>query len=202
MILYGRDLSPFVRRVAIWCALQDRAIERRKLAATDPVESQEITKVHPGTRVPALVLDDGAVLVESWAICDWLDETAGERRLVPASGRARRDCMQRIAMATAAAEKAVAMVYERNRRPEALHWPDWQARVAGQVRGALAALEAGAPATGFHGGARPDGSDIAIVCALQFVEATNPALLDPGFPRLAALAARAMEIKAFAGTKP
>jgi len=202
MILYGRDLSPYVRRVAIWCALQGREIERRPLAATDPEESKEIAKVHPGTRVPALVLDDGTVLVDSWAICDWLDEEAGDRRLVPASGLARRECLRRIGLATATAEKAVAMVYEKNRRPEALHWADWQARVAGQVRGALGALEAIAPTDGFFGGAAPDGSDIATVCAYQFVEATNPWLLDPGFPRLAALAGRAMEIDAVVQTRP
>ncbi|MDT8344702.1 MAG: glutathione S-transferase family protein [Thermohalobaculum sp.] len=202
MILYGRDLSPYVRRVAIWCALQGRAVERRPLAATDPVESREIAKVHPGTRVPALVLDDGAVLIETSAICDWLDETAGARRLVPAAGLARRDCLQRIALATATAEKAVALVYEKNRRPEALHWADWQARVTGQVRGTLGALEAIAPETGFFGGAAPDGSDIAVVCAYQFAEATNPWLLDAGYPRLAALAERAMAIEAVAATKP
>ena len=32
-----------------------------------------------------LVLDDGTHLIESWAICDWLDETAPSgRRLLPA----------------------------------------------------------------------------------------------------------------------
>ena len=202
MILYGRDLSPYVRRVAIWCALQGHEIERRTLAATDPEESKEIARVHPGTRVPALVLEDGTVLVESFAICDWLDEQAGDGRLIPASGLPRRECLRLMGLAQATAEKAVAMVYEKNRRPEALHWADWQARVAGQVEGTLSALEAEAPEAGFLGGARPNGADIAIVCAFQFVEATNPWLLDPGFPRLAALAVRAMAIEPFAATKP
>ncbi len=203
VILYGRDLSPYARRVAIWARLQGRALERRALAATDPRDAEAIRAVHPGLRVPVLELEDGTRLIESFAICDWLDETAPEgRRLVPASGPARRDGLQRIALAHATTEKIVALVYERNRRPEALHWPEWQERLAGQVRGGFAALEAAAPAAGFFGGAAPDGSDIATVCALQMAEATNPWLLEPGSPRLAALAERAMALPAFAETDP
>jgi glutathione S-transferase len=36
MILYGRNLSPYARRVAIWCALQGRDIERRELMVAGP----------------------------------------------------------------------------------------------------------------------------------------------------------------------
>ncbi len=203
MILYGRDLSPFARRVAIWAALQGRRVERRPLAATDPNDAEAIRAVHPGTRVPVLELEDGARLIDSFAICDWLDETAPEgRRLVPATGTARRDCLQRLAIAHATAEKIVAMVYEKNRRPAEFQWPDWQERLAGQIRGGFAAIEATVPAAAFFGGEAPDGSDIATVCALQMAEATNPWLLEPGYPRLAALAERAMALPAFVETDP
>ncbi|MGF1503293.1 MAG: glutathione S-transferase family protein [Paracoccaceae bacterium] len=203
MILYGRNLSPFVRRVAIWCALQGRSLEHRPLAATDPTDAEAIRAVHPGTRVPALALADGTVLLDTHAICDWLDETAPETRLIPPAGRPRRDCLQRIGLAVATAEKAVALVYERSRRPERYHWPDWIARIEGQIGGGLAALEGGTPAAGgFHGGDRPDGADVAAVTTWQFLEATNPDTLAPGYPRLEALAARAMALPAFAETKP
>ena len=48
----------------------------------------------------------------------------------------------------------------------------------------------------------PDGGDIAAIIAYQFVETTNPWLLEPGYPRLAALAERGMEVGAIAATKP
>ena len=89
MILYGRNLSPFTRRVAIWCAMQGRQIERRELMVAGP-DFDEIKAHSPVVRVPILVLDDGAHLIESFAICDYLDETAPNgTRLVPASGAAR-----------------------------------------------------------------------------------------------------------------
>ncbi|MEM9145164.1 MAG: glutathione S-transferase family protein [Pseudomonadota bacterium] len=192
MILYGRDLSPYARRIDIWCALQGRTLERRKIAPAG--ETWDEVRAHnPVGRVPVLVLDDGTELIETWAICDWLEETAAaERRLIPAEGTARRDCLQRLALAHSVTEKTVAMVYEKNRRPEQYQFPDWQERLVTQVRGGLAAMEAYAPAEGFFGGAQPDGSDVAFVCAYQMVETTNAWMIDPPAPRLSALAERLM----------
>ena len=202
MVLYGRNLSPFTRRVAIWCALQGREIERRELMVAG-ADFEEIKAHNPVARVPILILDDGTHLIESFAICDYLDETApNATRLVPERGAARMACLRRLAVANSTAEKAVAMVYERNRRPEELHWRDWQARVAGQVQGGLAELDRVAPVEDWSSEAGPDGGDIAAIIALQFVETTNPWLLEPGYPRLAALAERGMEIEAIAATRP
>ena len=202
MILYGRNLSPFTRRVAIWCALQGRKVERRELMVAGP-DFEEIKAHNPVARVPILILDDGTHLIETSAICDYLDETAPNgTRLVPSSGAARMECLRRLAVANSTAEKAVAMVYERNRRPEEFHWRDWQARVAGQVQGGLAELDRVVPGEDWSGEAEPDGGDIAAIIAYQFVEATNPWLLKPGYPRLAALAGRGMGVEAIAATKP
>ena len=163
----------------------------------------EIKAHNPVARVPILILNDGTHLIETFAICDYLDETAPNgTRLIPDSGAARMECLRRLAVANSTTEKAVAMVYERNRRPEELHWRDWQARVAGQIQGGLAELDRVVPADGWSGVQGPDGGDLATICAYQFVETTNPWLLDPGYPRLAALAERGMEIEAIAATKP
>ncbi len=202
MILYGRNLSPFARRVAIWCALQGRKVERRELMVAGP-DFEEIKAHNPVVRVPILILDDGTHLIETFAICDYLDETAPNgTRLVPERDVARMACLRRLAVANSTAAKAVALVYERTRRPEEFHWRDWQARVAGQVQGGLAELDRVAPGEGWSGSDGPDGGDIAAIIAFQFVEATNPWLLEPGYPRLAALADRGMGLEPIAATKP
>jgi glutathione S-transferase len=202
MILYGRDLSPFVRRLAVWCALQGREVERRQITVMGE-DFARLKTMNPVARVPVLELEDGARLIDSYAIGDWLDETSPNGvRLVPAGGAARRAALQRLALGAGVAEKAVALVYERNRRPEALHWKEWQQRLVEQVRGGLAALDAAVPEHGWSGGKTPDAGDIAAAIAFQFVEASNPWVLEPGYPRLAAFAARAMEIPGFAETKP
>ena len=202
MILYGRDLSPFVRRIAIWCALQGRAVERRQITVMGE-DFERLKGMNPVARVPVLELDDGTRLIDSYAIGDWLDETSPNGvRLLPPGGVARRDALQRLAVAAGTAEKAVALVYERNRRPQELHWKDWQDRVVGQVRGGLAAMDAAAPEAGFSAGERPDAGDVAAVAGYQFIEAMNPWVLEPGYPRLAALVERAMRLPAVAETKP
>lgn len=202
MLLVGRNLSPYVRRVAIWCAIQGRPLERLELAATDPEAAEKITAFHPGTRVPALRLADGSTLIETSAICDWLDETMPEKRLVPASGPARRECLQRIGLAHATTEKVVSLVYETTRRPEEYHWPYMQERVTGQIRRGLDALDQSAPTTGFFGGDTPDGSDLAVVICYQMAKVTNPFLVEDRFPKLAALAERAMATPGFTETYP
>lgn len=191
MILYGRNLSPFVRRVAIWCAFQQRVIERRHLSVAGD-DFIEIGKHNPVARVPVLVLDDGTRLIETFSICDYLDATAPtDARLIPAAGDARMDCLQRIAVANSTSEKSVAMVYEKNRRPEEYQWPAWQDRLLTQIRGGLAALNTQAAARR-AAGSPPDGGDIATIIACHFAAETNPWLLDPGYEDLLAFADMAL----------
>jgi len=202
LILYGRNLSPFARRVAIWCALQGREVERRKLLVTGP-DFETLKGINPVGRVPALVTDDGVTLIETAAITDWLEDSAPpEARILPATGPARRDALQELAYANGAAEKGVALVYEKNRRPEQFQWPDWRARLEGQITGALRTLEAHAPAEGWLGGGTPGAGDIGFVIAHDFIAATNPYLLEPGYPKLSGLAARANATPAFGDTLP
>ncbi|MEM9784249.1 MAG: glutathione S-transferase family protein [Pseudomonadota bacterium] len=203
MIVYGRNLSPFVRRVVMWLMLQQRAFEQRAVAMTEAADRETLRAVNPVMRVPTVVCDDGAVLTECAAICDWLDETAPAHRLVPASGAARRDCLSRIAIVSAATDKGVALFYEAARRPEAFRWADWMQHLTGQVTGGMGQLEALAPAEGFFGGDRPDGSDLAATCLMDFVPVTSPHLLEGApYPALAALAGRVNALPGLGETRP
>ena len=201
MILYGRNLSPFARRIAIWCALQGREIERRDILVTGD-DFKRLATMNPVARVPVLELDDGTQMIESYAMGDWLDETSPNGvRLIPASGVERREALQHLALASGTAEKAVALVYERNRRPEEFHWKEWQQRLVGQIQGGLSALEARAAEGGWPDGP-PTAGAVSAAIAYQFIEATNPWVLDARYPALAELVEKAMAIPAFAETKP
>src|SRR3954453_10489077 len=70
-------------------------------------EPEQVRVHNPVVRIPALLLDDGDVLVESYAILDEIDQMVGpERVLTPASGRRRREVMKITAIALASMEKA------------------------------------------------------------------------------------------------
>ncbi len=202
MILYGRMLSPFARRVAVWRRLQGGSYENRPLLVTGE-DWEKLREINPMGRVPVVVTADGETLVETSAIIDWLEEDAPAKcRLIPASGRARRDVMQAMAYGNSTVEKGVALVYEKNRRPDEYQWPDWRSRLETQVTSGLQCLEERCPSSGWVGGDRPNGADICFVIAHDFIKATNPYLLDGAYPRLSALATASGEVEAFASTHP
>ena len=138
--LIGHYDSPFVRRVGVSLHILGMPFERQLLSVFSHADA--VRAYNPVGRVPALVLEDGEVLVDSAAILDHLDEVAGpERALMPASGKARRDALQSIVLATGINDKAVAIVYEGRNRGDAAD-AGWIARCRGQQDAALAALEA------------------------------------------------------------
>ena len=78
LTLIGQYDSPFVRRVAV--ALQLLALPYKHLPWSVWADAEEIARYSPLRRVPVLVLEDGSVLVESFAILDALDDRVGEAR--------------------------------------------------------------------------------------------------------------------------
>src|SRR6202140_2812140 len=129
--------SPFVRRVAVSMQLLDIGYEHANWSVGKDFD--RIRQYNPLGRVPTLVLDDGEVLSESAGILDYLDDGVGPTRaLLPAAGRARREALRQIAMATGAAEKGRDQIYEHAfRPPEKGHVP-WLERWGTQLKGAHA----------------------------------------------------------------
>lgn len=209
MILIGQYDSPFVRRVGIALALYGMAYEHWPWSVF--ADGERIAQYNPLRRVPTLVLDDGAVVIESAAILDHLDDLAGpERALIARSGPARRQALKVCALATGLCDKAVSLIYE-----AALHRETsgvWVARCRAQIGAALAMLEAdragqgagqgaaqgAAPGGDWWFGAAPGHADIAVGCALRFLGDAHPGLFAAAdFPALAAHAARCEALAPF-----
>ena len=203
MKLVGRYMSPFTRRVAV--SARTLGVEFEHVDLSTMTDLDEVRRYNPMGRVPTAVLDDGTILVDSAAIVDWLDEqVAPERRLVPASGVARRDVLQLVSWATGAGDKAVVVHYELTRRPEdKIFLPAVEGNVD-QVRAAFGMLEEAAAGGGWLVGDRMTQADIAAVVFLEFCEIVLAGRLDrESYPALGALCARAHgENPAFAGTSP
>ncbi|CAJ0880857.1 glutathione S-transferase [freshwater sediment metagenome] len=88
MLLYDRPNAPNPRRVRIFLAEKGVAVERREidLMALEH-KGAEFAAINPLQCVPALVLDDGAVLTESVAICRYIESLHPEPPLFGRSGR-------------------------------------------------------------------------------------------------------------------
>ena len=203
MILYGRYFSPFTRRVGAWMLLQDRAFDHVSLPPRG-AGSEALAEINPLLRIPALRLDDGIVLIETFAIIDWLEDSAPlHRRLLPGSGADRRRRLQGVALANTLAEKAVALSAERLRRPKELHWADEITRIQQQIAKSLEIMEAHTPEAGFGGpDGGPDGATVAVITAYDFTAKVFPDLVENRYPRLAALSAHANTLPAFESTRP
>lgn len=115
MILVGQYDSPVTRRVAI--ALHHYGIPFTRDTRSIFGDAAAIGGISPLTRIPALVLDDGEVLIDSASILDHLDEQAGDAALIPRSGTQRRRVLQMTALAQGTLEKVAAVVYERHFHP-------------------------------------------------------------------------------------
>ena len=197
MILIGQFDSPFVRRVAIALRLYGLPFAHRPWSTFS--DGDKIAPYNPLRRVPTLVLDGGEALIESAAILDYLDETAGpEKAMLPAKGAERRKQLQTIALASGLGDKAVSLLYERVLRQD----PStvWVARCEAQIAGVLAALEQerASVKTPYFFGQRIGHSDIAVACVLRFAGEAHPNLFGAArYPALAAHAARCEALAPF-----
>ncbi len=204
MLLIGMFDSPFVRRVAITMKLLDLPFEHGNWSVGRDFE--RIRNFNPLGRVPTLVTDDGMSLMESAAILDYLDELAGpERALLPRAGAERRQALNLMAMATGAAEKGVAQVYERVFRPEDKRHQPWVDRCRLQMGAALGEIDRYLGERGVSQwlvGKRMTQADITVVCAFTFLnDALRIAADQVMFQSLATLAARCESLPVFQETR-
>jgi glutathione S-transferase len=197
MLLIGQFDSPFVRRVGVALTLYDMPFEHRPWSVFG--DADKVAAYTPLRRVPALVLDDGEVLVDSASILDALDDMVGvERAMLPAHGPERRAAMKLCALASGAAEKAVSLVYERLLHARAT--PAWIERCTVQIHAVLDALEAdrAARTTPYWYGEEIGHGDIMAACLLRFLSEAHPDVMAAAaWPTLAAHATRCEALPAF-----
>ena len=200
MKLYGRYQSPYVRRVAISMQMMGIPFEHDPVPVFDQPET--VREFNPVIRIPTLVLDDGEALVESWAILDWLDEQAGDKRLTPASGIPRRDVMKATALALGTIDRLVWAAYEGRFHPkEKVHQP-WvlhnEERAMGGFKWLDGLAEKAGDAGWLCGTGGPSQADVTAGIAVTFARWARPELpVAKACPALARFSARMEETDAF-----
>lgn len=197
MILVGQYDSSFTRRIGIALRLYGMAFEHRPWSVFGDME--KIRPLNPLVRVPTLVLDDGAVIVDSHMMIDHLDGLVGDDVvMLPRGGEARRAALKVTSLATGLADRMVSLFYER-----VLHRETAEVLVSrrqAEIAGTLAALDrdrAGQPGPWWFGD-RIGHADIAVACMLRHLDESLPDLWNAErHPALAAHAARAEALPVF-----
>lgn len=202
MILIGRYLSPFVRRVATVLEHYGIDFEHRPLRAGG--EEQDIVRQSsPLGRVPVMILGNGDVLSDSALILDYLDTLAPpDARLSPNTGEEDRFRFRNaLSIATGTAEKSIS-VYSELARPEERRHPPALANASRQVKDGLEWLEARVAGTWMWGESMTH-LDISTVCYWEFIRIGIPDLFTTlDCPRIGDIVARAGELDAFKKTMP
>jgi glutathione S-transferase len=183
MQLIGMLDSPYVRRCAIAGTLLGLRFEHHSVSVFRHMP--RFATFNPLYKAPSLVADDGTVLMDSSLILQHFEDVAA-RSLRPVGAKARLHDLRMTGLGIVAADKAVAVEYER-KRPEAMRSPDWSKRIEAQLHDALALIEA-----------EPDfGEDTttpgAVICAVAwgFVRYVIPTYVaQDAYPKVAAHAAR------------
>jgi len=201
MKLIGIFLSPFVRRVAVSLNILQLPFEHEGVFVFG--EPNMVRRHNPLVRIPVLVAEDGANLIESGAILDEIDHMVSpERRLTPSDGSLRRRVLQTAAMAIGCADKAQWAFYEDRVRPaEKVHIP-WIEHNDRQVLGGFEHLDMAAAKIDDGGwiAGTPDISqaDVTTTAAFTFANLARPNLkLAERFPQLSRFAERCESLPAF-----
>jgi glutathione S-transferase len=193
-LLFGKFLSPYVRRVGVSLNILGISFERSVISAVDDEVKREA--VNPVGRVPALQLESGEILIESSAILDHYDELVGSTRaLIPISGKGRRQALQILAVATGAIDRSMAANAERRR---AVPEPGRTDRLLRQCKQGFDLLEQKLKVRDYFDGNSLQQTDITCAIGFSFVNHIFPATLpDSDFPSITALSKRCESMEAF-----
>jgi glutathione S-transferase len=164
--------SPFARKVRI-AAIELGLIDRiefvtAKVVPGEPNEDYS-RDISPVKKLPALILDDGQVIVDSYVIAEYLDELGGGK-LIPASGPARWRIKSDHSMLQGMLDSMLLCRYEKMVRPKELQWPAWTDDHWGRAWNGMARFErSGDTLTG-----PLDLAQIALVCVLGYADYRFP----------------------------
>ncbi|WP_341317680.1 glutathione S-transferase family protein [Paraburkholderia sp. IMGN_8] len=201
MKLIGPWFSGYTRRVGITLKLLGIPFEHLPYHA---YEQQELIRpFSPMVKVPALVLDDGTILYDSGNIIEYLHEEVGpERALLAPSGADRRDALQFVGIASAIYGK-LSDIYDESLRPPEHQIASIVESLRQQALAGFQMIESRAGSGWLVGNALSQ-ADVMVVITYQSASlALMPDVVHPvAFPKLARLAARAMEMDEFSSTLP
>ncbi|RDI28927.1 glutathione S-transferase [Pseudacidovorax intermedius] len=169
MKLIGSTSSPYVRKVRV--VMAEKRLDYEFVQEDVWADDTTIATSNPLGKVPCLVMDGGDAMFDSRVIVEYLDTLSPVGKLIPASGRERAEVKTWEALADGVMDAGVLW------RMEAV-WPKradrersqaWMDRQCGKVEAGIAAMAKGLGDKPFCSGIHLSLSDIAVVCALDWI---------------------------------
>jgi glutathione S-transferase len=175
MKLIGSLASPYVRKVRIVMAEKklDYQLELEDVWAND-----KILKSNPLGKVPCLVLAGGEAVFDSRVIVEYLDTRSPVSRLIPEGSRERTEVRTWEALADGLVDAAILARLEKTwpgRTPEQRSQA-WVDRQMGKIDACLTAINTGLADKPWCSGIHLSLADIAVGCALGYLDFRFPAV--------------------------
>jgi glutathione S-transferase len=193
--------SPYVRKVRIVMAEKkiECALELEDVWAADT----RIHEANPLGKVPCLIMEDGGAVFDSRVIVEYLDTLTPVGRLIPPNGRERVEVRVWEALADGVLDAAILVRLEKTQRPTEQQSQKWIDRQMGKVHHGLAAMSRGLGDKPWCNGNAYTLADIAVGCALGYLDFRFPEIDWRGqYPNLARLGEKLAARPSFIDTAP
>lgn len=206
MKLIGSLTSPYVRKVRI--VMAEKKLDYQ-LVLEDVWASDDILKVNPLGKVPCLVMEgqdsiSGAIF-DSRVIVEYVDTLSPVGKLIPERGRERTEVRTWEALADGLLDASILARLEQtwSGRSEAQRSQVWVDRQLGKIGAVLKAMSQGLGDRSWCSGTHFSLADIAVGCALAYLDFRFPQIDWRGeHPNLAKLYEKLAQRQSFIDTRP
>jgi glutathione S-transferase len=174
MKLIGSPTSPYVRKVCI--VMAEKKLDYRMVAEDVWSANTTIHASNPLGKVPCLVLEGGEALFDSRVIVEYLDTLSPVGKLIPTNGRERAEVKTWEALSDGLLDAALLARMEAvwPHRPPEQRSQAWIDRQLHKISEALRAMSQGLAEKPYCSGAHLSLSDIAVGCALGYLDFRFP----------------------------
>lgn len=201
MKLIGSLTSPFVRKVRI--VAMEKHIDLEFAVDVPWVPDTKVPDANPLGKVPVLVMDDGSTLFDSRVIVEYLDTVTPVSRLIPEGNRQRIAVKRWEALADGIVDAAAMIFLERTKRAPEHQSQEWIVRQEQKVFRGLEEMSEELGEKKFCTGEAMNLSDIAVGCALGYLDFRFPEInWREAHPNLARLADKLFAMEPFQTTVP
>jgi glutathione S-transferase len=201
MKLLGSNTSPYVRKVRV--VMAEKKIDAQYELVDVNAPDSAIKLSNPLGKIPCLIMDDGGAVFDSRVIVEYLDNLTPVHRLIPPNGRSRVEVRTWESLADGLLDAALLVRAEQTQRTEAQRSPAVIARQMGKIESALAAMSSGLGDKPWCADGRYSLADIAVGCALGYLDFRFSQLgWRAQFSNLAAHADKLFARQSFIDTRP
>jgi glutathione S-transferase len=176
MKLIGATTSPYVRKVRI--VMVEKRLDYQFVTEDVWSTDSQIVASNPLGKVPCLIMEGAEAVFDSRVIVEYLDTLSPVGKMIPVSGRERAEVKTWEALADGVLDAAILARLEATwvGRSEAQRSQAWIERQMGKITASLRSMSRGLGEKPFCSGVHFSLSDVAVGCALGYLDFRFPAI--------------------------